>query len=251
MTVGFSEKATALAPLSITRVEFGDGQADVVEREDDRAEEPVGGGGAPLVEQVVVVGAQAGVPEVPVRDVQVEAVAGEACVVGEAELSPHAVDVHVGYPGNRVVAAGPDLIEAGRAGGGGNPCTGRPSKRATRAHGYVDQLVLEEPGLAAVPGIDDPGAAVLEAFGHPIHPQMRRLDHVIVGGVQLGGWSEALRKLTVNVCNIKSGHLDVADDAPVVTVRGVHAAEVPSRPRGGRSGRAPGLVRDRPGRLGR
>lgn len=170
-----------LGPLPDHPPQFVDRQIDVVEREDHGAKEPVGGRGAPLVEQIVVVGAQAGVPEVPVRDVQVEAVPGEPCVVGEAELSPHAVDIHVGDVGNRVVAAGSDLIEAGRAGGRWESLHRQALQWAARAHGDVDQLVLEEPGLATVSGIDDTRTSILEALRYPVHPQVRRLDHVVVG----------------------------------------------------------------------
>jgi hypothetical protein len=97
-------------------------------------------------------------------------VAGEPRVVGEAQLSPHAVDVHVRDAGNRVVATGPDLIEAGRAGGGRESLHRQALQWATRAHGYRDQLVLEQPGLAAVPGIDDPRASVLAALRQPVDP---------------------------------------------------------------------------------
>ena len=95
MTVGFSEKATALAPFPITRLSSSTAKST---SSSGRITAPKSRSGAvaPLVEQIVVVGAQALVPEVPVRDVQVEAVPGEPCVVGEAELSPHAVDIHVG-----------------------------------------------------------------------------------------------------------------------------------------------------------
>ena len=55
-------------------------------------------------------------PEVGVVDAEVEAVAGEAGEVGEAELALHAVDVHVGEPGDGVVTPGADLVEAGRTG---------------------------------------------------------------------------------------------------------------------------------------
>ena len=176
-----------LGPLLDHPGQFGDGQGDVVQREDHGAEQPVGGGGAPLVEQVVVVRAQAGVPEFFVRDVQIEAMPGEARVVGEAELPPHTVDIHVGHAGHRVVAAGPDLVEAGRAGGRREPLHRQSVQRAARAHRDVDQLVFEEPGLAAVPGIHDARAALLVALRHPVHPQVCGLDHVVVRGVQLGG----------------------------------------------------------------
>ena len=96
--------------------ELGDGGVDVVQRQDRGAEEAGRFGRAPLVEQEVVVGLEAGEPELGVVHAEVEAVAGEAGEVGEAQLAPHAVDVHVLDPRDGVVATGADLVEPGGAG---------------------------------------------------------------------------------------------------------------------------------------
>ena len=94
--------------------------------QDHGAEEPLAVGRAPLVEQVVVVGLEAREPELVVLHVQVEAVAGEAGVVREAELAPHPVDVHVLDAFDGVVATGPDLVEAG----GARAPAGSPPRRS-------------------------------------------------------------------------------------------------------------------------
>src|SRR5439155_9357053 len=122
---------------------------------------------------------------VEIADVQVETVTGEPGVVGKRELAPHTVEVHVLEPRDRVVAARPDLVEPGGAGSGREPGLGEPLQGSTRAHRDVGQLVFVRPCLAAV-DLDDAGAAVAERRRHPIDPQVRRLDHVVVGGDGLG-----------------------------------------------------------------
>ena len=184
-TVGFSENAIALAPFGEDTLELGDGCLDVVQREDDCAERPRRCRRAPLVEQIVVVGAEAGEPELGVGDAQVEAVAGEAREVGEAELPPHAVDVHVLDPLHRVVTAGPDLVEARGAGRGRIPGLVEPGEGPARPHRDVGELALPAPRLPTV-DLDDPGAAGAEPGGHPVDPEVRRLDDVVVGGHQPG-----------------------------------------------------------------
>ena len=142
-------------------------------------------GRAPLVEQVVVVDLQAGESEVGVVHAEVEAVAGEAGEVGEAQLSPDAVDVHVGESRDRVVATGADLVEAGGARRGRVAGFVEPRQRAARPHGDVGELALPRPRLAAV-DLDDARAVVAELRGHAIDPEVGRLDQVVVGRDQLG-----------------------------------------------------------------
>jgi hypothetical protein len=105
---------------------------------------------------------------------------GKAREVGEAELAVHAVDVHVGETGDRVVTAGADLVEASRARRGRVARFVETGQRAARTHRDVGELALPRPCLAAV-DLDDAGAVIAVPGGHPVDPEVGRLDEVVVG----------------------------------------------------------------------
>ena len=94
----------------------------------------------------------------------------------EVQRGPHAVDVHVVYPGIDVVAAGTHLVEAE---GLEAVRLGAPSGHRVHAHLGV-ALALELPDLMALGRLDDAWGPVGQGGGQPSLEHMGRLDHVVV-----------------------------------------------------------------------
>ncbi len=151
-------------------------------------DEAVGGDGAEVVEEPVVIGLDAGELEVGVVAIGVGAGEGHA---GIKDLGLEHVDLHLFQAGVGIVAGGADavvgvaaLVVVGdfEAGGGGE----------------LDLLdafaAVERPGLHAVLEVDHLGGAVFECGGDAFLPDVGLVevavgvDYAVVHGSPLAGW---------------------------------------------------------------
>jgi len=140
-----------------------------------------GGVGAPLVEDEVVVGADAQLRKVLVLG-GVKRAAGEAAEIWEAQLGPRALDVHVLDAVLDVVAAGKHVVIAARV----HPEVARVLARHGVEGKVAGLLALVEPGVVAVGQLHDARSHLRVLGGHPVQPHARVLDDVVVDRDDLG-----------------------------------------------------------------
>ena len=164
----------------------------IPERDQRQRQQPAAARAAPLVDHPVVVGLDAGQPEVAILGPE-EQLAAEPGQVREAELGLDPVEVHVGQAGRRLPATGAHVVVGH---GLELDLVRRVAGRGDRAL-HRDQLVLEAPpgdvgplgaGLldvgraAELRGarrmVLDPRAALLEAGRKARRPGVRRFDDV-------------------------------------------------------------------------
>ena len=157
--------------------DLGHRRVDVPERHHHQRDLALGGIGTPLVEDEVVVGADAQLREVLVLG-GVKRAAGESAEVREAQLGPGALDVHVldavgdvMTPRQHVVVAAWVHAEVARV-----LARHRVESKVARLLPFV------EPGVVAVGELHDARRHVLVLRGQPVKPNARVLDDMVVDG---------------------------------------------------------------------
>ena len=136
-----------------------------------------GGVGAPLVEDEVVVGADAELREVLVLGGEKRA-AGEAAEVREAQLGPDALDVHVLDAVGDVVTPGQHVVVAARV----HAEVARVLARHRVEGEVAGLLALIEPGVVAVGELHDARRDVVVLRGQPVKPHPGVLDDMVIDG---------------------------------------------------------------------
>ena len=136
---------------------LGHGGVNVPQRQYCERDEPARIGRAPFVDHEVVVRARARKREHRICAAE-EPVPREAREVGEVDLRPHAIEVHVGEACDRVVTARAHLGEAGDALGlviETGQCPGAPAEGLHDLVVVVDEVVA----LDVVEDLQDAGSA--------------------------------------------------------------------------------------------
>ena len=157
--------------------DLGHRRVDVPERHHHQRDLALGGVGAPLIDDEVVVGADAQLREVLVLGL-VEGAAGESTEVREAQLGPHAFDIHVLDAVGDVMTPRQHVVVAAWVHAefpGVLACDG--------VQGKVTGLTpFVKPGVVAVGKLHDARRDVLVLGGQPVKPDAGMFDDVIVDG---------------------------------------------------------------------
>ena len=174
-----------LGALGGGAVHLGNREIDVPQRQDDQRDVPVRGCGAPFVEHEIVECRHARQRRVAVLPLQEDG-SREPGEGGKAQRRFDSVEVHVGQPLHRVVAAGQHLIEARRVDA---VILGLLSRHGVETDLGVG-LALVLPHLAGRTPLgsrylDDAGPQLLKFGRQAVGPHPRVLDQVVVDGDQL------------------------------------------------------------------
>ncbi len=156
-------------------VDLGDRGVGVAQERDAERDDAGGMRGVPLLEQPVVPGSDARLPELGVLCVEEDAAAEPGDHRREVHRRPHAVEVHVAHAGVDVVATRSHLVEAERflLLGGLPP--------GDRVHPDLRELLLLElPDLQTLGSVGDARRPVLEVLRQATLEGVRGFDDVVV-----------------------------------------------------------------------